>query len=89
MKVYLLNRVENIVANGEIAHHEKFHLCHKVFKCRLRQRRLKASICGKGLRKKNRNLRFAIIMQQGLDQVGIHWIISKTRPREYNNASFK
>ena len=25
MKVYLLNRVKNIVANGEIAHYKQFH----------------------------------------------------------------
>ena len=54
MTVQLLNRVENIVANGGdffIAHHEQFHLCHNVFKCRLLQRHLKAcSTCGKGLR---------------------------------------
>ena len=30
MTVQLLNRVENIVANGEIAHHEQFHLYHNV-----------------------------------------------------------
>ena len=43
MIVSLLNRVESIVANGEIAH------CHNDFKSRLLHRCQKASICGKGL----------------------------------------
>ena len=41
--IYLLNRVENIVANGKVAHHEQFHLCHNVFKSRLLQRLQKMS----------------------------------------------
>ena len=32
MTVKSLNRFENIVANGEIAHYEQFHFCHNVFK---------------------------------------------------------
>ena len=50
MTVYLLNRVENIVANGEIVHHEQFNL----FKCRTLHRRQKASTCGKGLKRHKR-----------------------------------
>ena len=45
MTVLLLNRVENIVANDEIAHYKQFHIRHNVFKSCLLQRRLKASIC--------------------------------------------
>ena len=50
MTVSLLNKVENIVAKGEVAHHEQFHLWSQVvFKRRLLRLRQNASVCGKGL----------------------------------------
>ena len=47
MKLQLLNRVQHIVAKGEIARHDQFLL----FKSRLLRRRQKAAVCGKGFHK--------------------------------------
>ena len=46
----LLNRVEYIVTNVDIDHHEQFHICLNVFKSHLLQRRQKVSVFGKGLK---------------------------------------
>ena len=51
MKEQLLNKVENIVTYGEIAHHEQFLLLQQCFQnSSIHQ---KALICGKGLNKQN------------------------------------
>ena len=44
-----MQKVENIVANGEIACFEQYFLFHNVFNSRLLHRPHKVSICGKGL----------------------------------------
>ena len=50
MKVKLLDRVESIVTQGEIAHYQQFFLVAIMFsKSHLLQRCQKASVCGKGL----------------------------------------
>ena len=51
MKLILsvFDRVENIVAKGEIACTSNFSLSHNVFKRLLSQRRQKVSLCGNGL----------------------------------------
>ena len=50
MGVKLLNRVENIVANGEIAHNEQCLLLTQCFQKSSAAERQKAFICGKWLK---------------------------------------
>ena len=48
LNVQPLNRIENNVAKGEIAHDEQFLLLQQCFKICLLQGPQKASVCGKG-----------------------------------------
>ena len=45
----IIDKVEIIVANGEITHYKQFSFCHNDFKSCLLQSRQKAFICEKGL----------------------------------------
>ena len=49
MVIYVFDRIENIVGNGEIACTSNFFFSHNVFKRLLSQTRRKVSLCGNGL----------------------------------------